>query len=81
MLALPITLGAALVKVPGLFQGGAAPGPILAGMLAAGLSGFAAIRFLLAYVRTRTYAPFVYYRVAFAVLVWTVLLVRGASLG
>jgi undecaprenyl-diphosphatase len=81
MLALPITLGAALVKVPELFQSGTATGPVLAGMLAAALSGFVAIRFLLAYVRTRTYRPFVYYRLAFAVLVWAVLLVRGANFG
>jgi len=81
MLALPITLGAAVVKVPELFQSGTATGPVLAGMLAAALSGFVAIRFLLAYVRTRTYRPFVYYRLAFAVLAWVVLLVRGASLG
>ena len=81
MLALPITFGAALVKVPELFQNGTATGPVLAGMLAAALSGFVAIRFLLAYVRTRTYRPFVYYRLAFAVLVWAGLLVRGANLG
>jgi undecaprenyl-diphosphatase len=81
MLALPITLGAAVVKVPDLFQTGAPTGPVLAGMLAAALSGFLAIRVLLAYVRTRTYRPFVYYRLAFALLVWGVLLVRGANLG
>ncbi len=81
MLALPITLGAALVKLPGLFERGAASGPVLAGMLAAALSGFVAIRILLAHVRTRTYRPFVYYRLAFAVLVWAVLLVRRTSLG
>jgi undecaprenyl-diphosphatase len=81
MLALPITLGAALVKVPDLFHSEATVGPVVAGMLAAAVSGFVAIRVLLAYVRTRTYLPFVYYRLAFAVLVWAVLLVRGANLG
>jgi undecaprenyl-diphosphatase len=81
MLALPITLGAAIVKVPDLFRGGGEVGPILVGMGAAAVSGFAAIRVLLAYVRTRTYRPFVYYRLAFALLVWGVLLVRGANLG
>jgi undecaprenyl-diphosphatase len=81
MLALPITFGAAVVKVPDLFQAGAPTGPVLAGMLAAAVSGFLAIRVLLAYVRTRTYRPFVYYRLAFALLVWGVLLVRGANLG
>jgi undecaprenyl-diphosphatase len=81
MLALPITLGAAVVKVPDLFHGRADVGPVVAGMLAAAVSGFLAIRVLLAYVRTRTYRPFVYYRLAFAVFVWAVLLVRGANLG
>ena len=56
-------------------------GPVLAGMLAAALSGFVAIRFLLSYVRVRDYKPFVYYRFAFAILVWGLLLVRRAHLG
>jgi undecaprenyl pyrophosphate phosphatase UppP len=50
-------------------------------MLAAAVSGFLAIRFLLAYVRSRTYLPFVYYRLAFAVLMGALLLVPGAGLG
>jgi undecaprenyl-diphosphatase len=81
LLALPITFGAALVKVPDLVRGGASLGPVVAGTLAAAISGFLAIRVLLAYVRTRTYAPFVGYRFAFALLVWGVLLVRRAQLG
>jgi len=81
LLALPITLGAALVKVPDLFHSGAEPGPILAGMLAAAVSGLLAIRVLLAYVRTRDYRPFVYYRVAFALLLAGLLLARGGELG
>jgi undecaprenyl-diphosphatase len=81
LLALPITAGAALVKVPDLFTSGADPQPVLLGMLAAAVSGFAAIRVLLSHVRTRSYAPFVWYRFAFALLVWCVLLLRNASLG
>ena len=81
VLALPITLGAALVKVPALLQSTADTGPVLAGMLAAAVAGFAAIRLLLAYVRVRDYKPFVYYRFAFALLVWGILLVRRAQLG
>jgi undecaprenyl-diphosphatase len=79
LMALPITLGAALFKVPELFTHGASPA-VLAGMAAAAFSGFAAIRGLLAYVRTRTYRPFAYYRFAFALVVLVVLLVRGATL-
>jgi undecaprenyl pyrophosphate phosphatase UppP len=50
-------------------------------MLAAAVSGFLAIRLLLAYVRTRSYTPFVAYRFAFALVVWRVLLLRGGRLG
>jgi undecaprenyl-diphosphatase len=78
MLALPITAGAALVKVPKLFADGAAATPVLLGMLAAAVSGFVAIRFLLRYVRTRSYVPFVVYRFAFAAVVLAVLFLRHA---
>jgi undecaprenyl pyrophosphate phosphatase UppP len=50
-------------------------------MVAAALSGFLAIRLLLSYVRTRTYAPFVLYRLGFAALVWGVVLWRSGVLG
>jgi len=81
LLALPITFGAALVKVPHLVGSGADLGPVVAGTVAAAVSGLLAIRVLLSYVRTRTYAPFVGYRFAFAVVVWGLLLVRRAHLG
>jgi undecaprenyl-diphosphatase len=81
LLALPITLGASLVKVPHLLRSTADTGPVVAGMLAAAVSGFLAIRLLLAYVRVRDYKPFVFYRFAFALLVWSLLLVRSAHLG
>jgi undecaprenyl-diphosphatase len=81
LLALPITLGAALVKVPHLLRSATDNGPVVAGMLAAAVSGFLAIRLLLAYVRVRNYRPFVWYRFAFALLVWGLLLVRGVHLG
>jgi undecaprenyl-diphosphatase len=81
LLALPITAGAALVKVPDLLRSAEDHGPVFAGMLAAALSGFVAIRFLLSYVRVRDYKPFVYYRFAFALAVWGLLLVRRAHLG
>ena len=76
LLATPITFGAALLKVPHLFDGGDLA-PILIGMVSAAVVGFLSIRVLLAYVRTRTYRPFVIYRLVFAAVVWAVLLVRG----
>jgi undecaprenyl-diphosphatase len=80
LLATPITLGAALVKAPDLI-GAAQPGVLLAGMLAAAIVGLLSIRVLLAYVRTRDYRPFVYYRFALAALVLLALLVRRGGLG
>ena len=80
LLATPIVVGAAALKSRYLF----APGEttqVLAGMITAAIFGFASIRFLLAYVRTRDYRPFVYYRLAFAALVAAVLLVRGTGAG
>jgi undecaprenyl-diphosphatase len=76
LLATPITFGAAVLKVPHLLQGGDV-GLVLIGMAAAAVVGFLSIRVLLAYVRTRDYRPFVYYRFAFAALVAAVILVRG----
>lgn len=76
LLATPITFGAALLKVPHLFDGGDLV-PILVGMIAAAVVGFLSIRLLLTYVRTRTYRPFVVYRLAFAAVVWAVILARA----
>jgi undecaprenyl-diphosphatase len=73
LLATPITAGAALHKVPQLLREGGDHGPVLLGMAAAAVTGFLAIRVLLAYVRTRDYRPFVFYRFAFAALVLAVL--------
>ena len=81
LLALPITAGAALLKVPHLFRSGADTGPVLIGMVAAAVSGFFAIQLLLAVVRTRTYLPFVVYRFAFAALVFAAVLWRSGALG
>jgi undecaprenyl-diphosphatase len=78
LLATPIVLGAAALKSRHLFEPGQGV-QILAGMITAAVFGFASIRVLLAYVRTRDYRPFVYYRLLFAALVAAVLLVRGAG--
>jgi undecaprenyl-diphosphatase len=80
LLATPITVGAAALKSRYLFEPGHGL-ELAAGMATAAVFGFASIRFLLAYVRTRDYLPFVYYRLAFAALVVGVLLARGARVG
>jgi undecaprenyl-diphosphatase len=81
LLALPITAGAALVKVPALLRETTDPTPVLLGMGAAAVFGFLAIRFLLSYVRARDYKPFVYYRLLFSLVVFAVLLARWGHLG
>lgn len=76
LLATPITLGAALHKVPAIL-GASNVGIVLLGIVVSGAVGFLAIRVLLTYVRTRDYRPFVYYRWAFSALVVIVYLVRA----
>lgn len=76
LLATPITAAAALLKVPHLFRD-ADLSLVVPGMVAAAVFGLLSIRVLLAYVRTRDYRPFAWYRWAFAAVVFAVLLVRG----
>jgi undecaprenyl-diphosphatase len=75
LLATPITFGAALKKVPHLFPA-AQPSVLAVGILTSAIVGLLSIRVLLAYVRTRDYRPFVYYRFAFAALIAVLLFVR-----
>jgi undecaprenyl-diphosphatase len=79
LLATPITFGAALLKVPKLVSAGVTP-ELLLGMASAAVFGLLSIRVLLAYVRTKDYRPFVYYRFAFAALVASLFLVRWFGL-
>jgi len=67
LLLIPIVAGATLFKgaqavSEGLPAGVA--GPMVVGTIAAAVSGYLAIAFLLRLVRTMSYAPFVYYRYA-----------------
>lgn len=78
MLAVPITLGAAILKVPHVLRAEGA-GLALLGMVVAAAAGFASIRFLLGWVRTRDYRLFVVYRFVFAAVVFGVLLLRGTG--
>lgn len=77
LLATPITFGAGLLKIPDLAAGDASPAAVAVGVVAAGIVGLAAIRWLLHYVRTRSYLPFVAYRLALAALIAAALLIRG----
>jgi undecaprenyl-diphosphatase len=74
LLSLPAILGAAILSLPDVPEG-ADLGPMVWAAAAAAVSGFAAIAFLLRYLRTRTMRPFaVYCMLASAVTigVWAV---------
>ena len=60
LLGLPAILGAGLVQIHD-FPAGTDYGPVLAASAVSALSGFAAIAFLLRYLRTRTLRPFAVY--------------------
>lgn len=64
LLAVPIIFGAGLVKLKDLSEaplGFSSPLPLLVGFLAASISGFLSIKFLLAYLRRRSLYPFAAY--------------------
>lgn len=72
LMALPVTLGAVILKVPKLLAGGLDPA-LVVGIVTAAVVGVASIKVLFAWVRTRSYLPFVIYRFAFSafiVIVW-----------
>lgn len=67
LLLIPIVAGATAFKAAeAIAEGlpGGVAGPMVAGTIAAAISGYLAIAFLLRLVRTASYRPFVYYRYA-----------------
>ena len=77
LMAIPVTAGAVVFKVGKLFADGIPEGllvPMIVGIVASGLSGWFAVWGTLRLVRTRTFTPFVIYRLAVAALVWTLML-------
>jgi len=72
LLLIPVVTGAALYKGASAVHEGlpsGVAGPMIVGTIAAAVSGYLAIAFLLRLVRTASYAPFVYFRYAVGVLV------------
>jgi len=83
LMSIPIVGGAALYKGIEVAQEGLPAGtqtPFLAGMIAAAVSGFAAIWFLLAYLRKHDFTIFVIYRFAIG-LGMIILIVSGVRSG
>ncbi len=67
LLLIPVVAGATVFSAAKTIRDGAPPdvlGPVIVGTLAAAVSGYFAISFLLRYVQTHSYKPFVYYRFA-----------------
>ena len=62
LLSIPAILGAGILKLDDLSGATEAPAELLAGTLAAAISGFLAVSFLLRVLRTRTLWPFIWYR-------------------
>lgn len=80
LMATPVTAGAAVFEVIRLASGDVAvhltAGPLVAGMLAAFVSGALAISVLLRFLRTSSLRVFVWYRLALAAIVLVVWLAR-----
>jgi len=68
LMALPITAGAGLYKLADVISNGGIPselrGAFVAGIITSGVTGWFAVWGMLRFVRTRTFTPFVAYRVA-----------------
>lgn len=81
LLSIPAILGALVFQMGPLFRTVWEQGVVtlLAGTLAAGISGYLCIKFLLAYLRTRTLYIFVIYRVAVGLLILGWVLVNRAG--
>jgi undecaprenyl-diphosphatase len=72
LLLIPIVAGATVFKAASAIHEGlpsGVAGPMVVGTLAAAISGYLAIAFLLRLLRTSSYAPFVYYRFVVGVAV------------
>ena len=74
LLSLPIIAGAGLLKGADVVKSGLPPGfaaPFVWGMVSAAISGYLVIWWLLAYLRRRSFALFMWYRLAAAALVFS----------
>jgi undecaprenyl-diphosphatase len=78
LLSIPAILGAGILKLDELSGATETPAELLAGTIAAAVSGFLAVSFLLRLLRTRTLWPFIWYRlIAGGLFVLLLLTVRS----
>jgi undecaprenyl-diphosphatase len=77
LMSLPITAGAGVYKLADVISNGGIPselrGAFVAGIIASGITGWFAVWGTLRFVRTRTFSPFVAYRVAAGIAVLVIL--------
>ncbi len=77
LLSTPIILGAAIIKLPHLVRHPEViDANFVIGMVVACITGIASIRFLLRYVQTKTFLPFVWYRFTIGVVVIIIINIR-----
>ena len=75
LMSTPIIFGAGLVKIPELVhkmragESEVTPAALVAGMLAAAITGFIAVRWMLRYLKTNTYGAFAIYRLLVAAVI------------
>ena len=81
LMSTPIILGAGMLKLKDALETGLPAGEVTAfivGFITAALVGYGAIRFLMNYLRTRTLAVFVVYRLCLAGVIASVFLLRAS---
>ena len=77
LLSTPIIFGAAMVKLPGVLSNPSAITPdFIIGTAVSCLTGIASISFLLRYVQTKDFLPFVWYRFLLGAAVMTMAMLR-----
>ncbi len=76
LMATPIIAGAGLHEMPKIMHGGI-NGIVVAGFLSSAVFSLIAIAALISFVRSRTYQPFAWYRIAIAIFVAIVYLSRN----
>jgi undecaprenyl-diphosphatase len=72
LMAIPVTAAAVVYKMGKLFADGIPDGllvPMIVGIITSAISGWFAVGWLLKYVRTKSFVPFVIYRVVLGVVV------------
>lgn len=72
LMAIPVTVGAVAYKMTKLLSDGIPPGfglPMIVGIITSGISGWLAVWGTLKLIRTRSFMPFVIYRIGLGVLV------------